>query len=130
MINDPNNKGPFAAAAPAQKLGPKANMGAINAGLRALDRTGKPCRKWEKKGFQLRSFTGVTWNLPTWRAPTKAAVFAEDVKSDSTASSDPKVKDESSAISERSGLPGESATPVPPAVNGIASSPAPVAAAS
>lgn len=130
MINDPNNKGPFAAPAPIQKLGPKANQGAINAGLRALDRTGKPCRKWEKKGFQLRSFTGVNWSLPTWRAPRRAAVFAEDVKSDSTGSSDTKVKDESSAISDKSGLPGDSATPVPPTLNGIASSPAPVPAAS
>ncbi|KAI9771166.1 MAG: hypothetical protein M1840_002517 [Geoglossum simile] len=51
------------------KLGPKANQGAINAGLRALDRTGKPCRKWIKKGLQIKSFTGVTWQLPTWRAP-------------------------------------------------------------
>jgi INO80 complex subunit Ies4 len=51
------------------KLGPKANQGAINAGLRALDRTGKPCRKWIKKGLQIKSFTGVIWQLPTWRAP-------------------------------------------------------------
>ena len=51
------------------KLGPKANQGAINAGLRALDRTGKPCRKWLKKGLQIKSFTGVIWQLPTWRAP-------------------------------------------------------------
>jgi hypothetical protein len=126
MINDPNNKTPFAAPAPIQKLGPKANQGAINAGLRALDRTGKPCRKWEKKGFQVRSFTGVSWAVPTWRAPKKAAVFAEDVTSDTTSSSDPKVKDESSAISDRSGMNGQSVTPIP-TPNGIASSPAPVA---
>lgn len=133
MINDPNNKGPFAAPTPIQKLGPKANQGAINAGLRALDRTGKPCRKWEKKGFQLRSFTGVNWAVPTWRAPKRSAVFAEDVKSDSTGSSDTKVKDESSAVSEKSGNVngnGNASTPIPPAVNGLASSPAPVAAAS
>lgn len=130
MINDPNNKGPFAGVNPIQKLGPKANQGAINAGLRALDRTGKPCRKWEKKGFQLRSFTGVIWDVPTWRAPKRSAVFAEDVKSDSTASSETKVKEESSAISEKSGANGDNSTPVPPALNGLASSPAPVAAAS
>lgn len=122
MINDPNSKVP----APAQKLGPKANQGAINAGLRALDRTGKPCRKWEKKGFAVRSFTGVTWQVPTWRAPKNAAVFGEDVKSDTTSSSDPKVKDESSAISDKSGLPVGSATPVPPAASGIAKSQTPV----
>jgi hypothetical protein len=54
------------------KLGPKANQGAINAGLRALDRTGKPCRKWEKKGFSVKSFTGVVWHLPSWGAPPRA----------------------------------------------------------
>ncbi|KAL1997839.1 hypothetical protein VTN02DRAFT_630 [Thermoascus thermophilus] len=53
----------------AHKLGPKANQGAINAGLRALDRTGTPCRRWERKPFQLKSFTGVVWQIPTWRAP-------------------------------------------------------------
>jgi len=131
MINDPNSKGPFAGSTPVQKLGPKANQGAINAGLRALDRSGKPCRKWEKKGFQLRSFTGVNWAVPTWRAPKRSTVFAEDVKSDSTASSDTKVKDESSAVSEKSGaVNGNAGIPLPPLANDLASSPAPVAAAS
>ncbi|KAL4930531.1 uncharacterized protein BDV17DRAFT_40448 [Aspergillus undulatus] len=51
------------------RLGPKANTGAINAGLRALDRSGTPCRKWERKPFQLKSFTGVQWVLPSWSAP-------------------------------------------------------------
>ncbi len=62
---------PWTTVAPlaTHKLGPKANQGAINAGLRALDRTGKPCRKWERKGFNVKSFTGVTWQLPSWRAP-------------------------------------------------------------
>ena len=46
------------------KLGPKANQGAINAGLRALDRSGKPCRKWNKKPFQLKSFTGIMLGRP------------------------------------------------------------------
>ena len=53
------------------KLGPKANMGAINAGLRALDRSGKPCRKWTRGGFTLKSFTGVVWEIPRWTAPPK-----------------------------------------------------------
>ncbi|CAK7223115.1 hypothetical protein SCUCBS95973_005068 [Sporothrix curviconia] len=60
-----------ASASGAHKLGPKASMGAINAGLRALDRSGKPCRKWVKGGFQLKSFTGVQWEIPRWRAPQK-----------------------------------------------------------
>jgi len=62
----------FSGVAPiaAHKLGPKANQGAINAGLRALDRSGKPCRKWERKHFQVKSFTGVVWELPSWRSPS------------------------------------------------------------
>lgn len=129
-MNDPNDKGPFAAPAALQKLGPKANQGAINANLRALDRTGKfKCRKWEKKGFKIRSFTGVVFDLPTWKAPPRMASFPDDVKSDSTGSSDSKIKDESSAISEKSGLNGDAGTPVPTPLNGIASSPAPIPAA-
>ncbi|PNY28843.1 INO80 complex subunit 4 [Tolypocladium capitatum] len=60
-------------AAGAHKLGPKANQGAINAGLRALDRSGKPCRKWARGGFTLKSFTGVVWEVPRWTAPPKKA---------------------------------------------------------
>lgn len=55
----------------AHRLGPKANQGAINAGLRALDRSGKPCRKWTKGGFQLKTFTGVHWEVSRWTAPPK-----------------------------------------------------------
>ncbi|KAK4219175.1 INO80 complex subunit Ies4-domain-containing protein [Rhypophila decipiens] len=55
----------------AHKLGPKANQGAINAGLRALDRSGKPCRKWTRGGFTMKSFTGVVWEIPRWTAPPK-----------------------------------------------------------
>ncbi|KAJ4330767.1 hypothetical protein N0V87_009702 [Didymella glomerata] len=129
-INDPNNKTPVAGPTPIQKLGPKANQGAINAGLRALDRTGKfKCRKWEKKGFKLRSFTGVVWDVPSWKAPNRSSAFSEDVKSDSTGSSDTKVKDESSAVSEKSGLNGDASTPLPPLMEGLNSSPAPVPAA-
>ncbi|CAN8106357.1 unnamed protein product [Discula destructiva] len=53
------------------RLGPKANQGAINAGLRALDRSGKPCRKWNRGGFRLKTFTGVEWEIPRWTAPPK-----------------------------------------------------------
>lgn len=63
--------------AAAHRLGPKANTGAINAGLRALDRTGAPCRKWEKQPLRLRSFTGVLWQLPSWR--THALAKSHDV---------------------------------------------------
>ncbi|OAK97638.1 hypothetical protein IQ06DRAFT_35536 [Phaeosphaeriaceae sp. SRC1lsM3a] len=126
MINDPNSTTPFAAPAPAQKLGPKANAGAINANLRSLDRTGKfKARKWQKTGFRIRTFTGSVVELPSWKASQRIPAFSEDVKSDSTGSSDTKIKDESSAISEKSGL-----TPQPPALDVLASSPAPVAASS
>ncbi|KAG9205528.1 hypothetical protein G6514_008170 [Epicoccum nigrum] len=129
MVNDPNSKTPLAGGStPLSKLGPKANQGAINAGLRALDRTGKfKVRKWEKKGFKLRSFTGVVWDVPSWKAPNRGSAFSEDVKSDSTGSSDTKVKDESSAVSEKSGLNGDASTPLPPLLEGLNSSPAPMA---
>ncbi|KAF3002429.1 hypothetical protein E8E13_003902 [Curvularia kusanoi] len=130
MVNDPNSKTPLAGGStPLSKLGPKANQGAINAGLRALDRTGKfKVRKWEKKGFKLRSFTGVVWDVPSWKAPNRGSAFSEDVKSDSTGSSDTKVKDESSAVSEKSGLNGDASTPLPPLMEGLNSSPAPMPA--
>lgn len=64
----------------AHKLGPKANQGAINAGLRALDRSGKPCRKWAKGGFRLKTFTGALWEIPRWKAPQKVVV--EEAKTD------------------------------------------------
>ncbi|KAI4916020.1 hypothetical protein J4E90_004466 [Alternaria incomplexa] len=124
MINDPNSKGPFPAPAAINKAGPKANLGAINERLRALDRSGAKCRRWEKKGFQVRSFTGVMWQVPTYQ-PGRKGAFADDVKSDSTGTSESKLKDESSAISDKSGLNGDS-TPVPTPMNGIASSPAPI----
>ncbi|KAF1835328.1 DUF1711-domain-containing protein [Decorospora gaudefroyi] len=126
IINDPNGKGPSVAPPAINKGGPKANLGAINERLRALDRTGTKCRRWEKKGFQVRSFTGVLWNVPTYQ-PGRTSVFPDDVKSESTGTSDSKMKDESSAISDKSGLNGDS-TPVPTPLNGIASSPAPIAA--
>jgi len=69
----------------AHKLGPKANQGAINAGLRALDRSGKPCRKWAKGGFTLKSFTGVVWEIPRWTAPPK--LLPESSADDSTPAS-------------------------------------------
>ncbi|KNG48813.1 ran-binding protein [Stemphylium lycopersici] len=117
IINDPNSKGPFTTPAAINKAGPKANLGAINERLRALDRTGAKCRRWEKKGFQVRSFTGVLWQVPTYQ-PGRGSAFADDVKSDSTGTSDSKLKDESSAISDKSGLNGDSASlhPAPPTI--------------
>lgn len=68
------------------KRNPKANPGAVNANLRALDRSGKPCRKWEYKDCQIKSFTGVTWSLPTWHRKETAIDAKKDVKSDSCTS--------------------------------------------
>ncbi|UKZ48698.1 hypothetical protein TrVGV298_002926 [Trichoderma virens] len=86
-----------AAARPsAHKLGPKANQGAINAGLRALDRSGKPCRKWAKGGFKLKSFTGVSWEIPRWTAPprTNPGSSAEDSAAPSAEGSNKENKEE------------------------------------
>jgi hypothetical protein len=112
--------------APAHRLGPKANTGAINAGLRALDRSGKPCRRWERKGVHIKSFTGTFWGMPTWKAPVRESGFAGDVKSDSTGSSDMKPNDSSAMPSERSNSGGDNADVV---MNGMESSPAPPVAA-
>ncbi|KAF2100878.1 hypothetical protein NA57DRAFT_74477 [Rhizodiscina lignyota] len=83
------NGEPFSGPAPVApaKLNPKANQGAINANLRALDRTGKPCRKWERKGFAVKSFTGIMWAAPSWKAPPSTrAELNGDVKSDESSS--------------------------------------------
>ncbi|CCX04682.1 INO80 complex subunit Ies4-domain-containing protein [Pyronema domesticum] len=72
------------------KLGPKANTGAINDKLRALDRTGKPCKRWQKSGFTLKSFTGVTWAVPAWSAPRGGTESAsEDAGSANVSTVDP-----------------------------------------
>ena len=65
------------AAGVSHKLGPKANQGIINAGLRALDRTGKPCRKWDKTGFRIKSFTGRVWEISSWRSGSGRAFGSE-----------------------------------------------------
>lgn len=102
------------------RLGPKANTGAINAGLRALDRTGAPCRKWERKPLQLKSFTGTQWHLPSWRAPrsqkqeengeTKEAVLE-------TGDSDSRANQSASAVpSEKSNSGDGDLTPAHPSM--------------
>lgn len=128
LINGEMQKGSSGGSG-AHKLGPKANQGAINAGLRALDRTGKPCRKWERKGFSVKSFTGVVWEVPTWRAPKKTVNLDAngEVKSDTSS----EVKGENlntSVLPSENGTSGSIAgTPLP--MTGVASSPAPLAAA-
>lgn len=100
------------------RLGPKANAGAINAGLRALDRTGAPCRKWERKPLQLKSFTGIHWQLPSWRTPKPPKV---EENGDSKVAvldateTDSKINNSASNVpSEKSNSGDSGLTPVPP----------------
>ena len=121
IVHTKTTKGP--APGPNHKLGPKANQGAINAGLRALDRTGKPCKRWTKSGFNLKTFTGVTWEIPSWRAPKSANIDlgADGLKSSISSNSQSKAdKSNSNAESEKS-------QPDDPILSQAASSPAPVA---
>ncbi|KAK6851082.1 hypothetical protein PG990_008025 [Apiospora arundinis] len=116
------------------KLGPKANQGAINAGLRALDRSGKPCRRWAKGGFRLKSFTGVLWEVPRWTAPPKS--LPESVNPDSTGSADSSNKENNKEGSQlksehsNSAADGEQQSVAPSMVAASSPAPMPVAAAS
>ena len=124
-----SKKGPFTGPNPVSthKLGPKANTGAINAGLRALDRTGKPCRKWERKGLQIKSFTGTIWDMSSWKTLSRDSAFTGDVKSDSTGSSELKPNGSNALPSERSNSGADGGDAM--LTNGLESSPAPPVAA-
>ncbi|KAI1380954.1 DUF1711-domain-containing protein [Hypoxylon crocopeplum] len=114
------------------KLGPKANQGAINAGLRALDRSGAPCRKWNRGGFRVKSFTGVVWELPRWTAPPKPKPQATtDESAASAESSNKENKDGSQMKSDNSNshADGEQRS-IPPSVNASSPAPPPVVAVS
>ncbi|KAK9495293.1 INO80 complex subunit Ies4-domain-containing protein [Lipomyces doorenjongii] len=101
--------------APHAKLGPKANQGSINAQLRALDRTGRACRRWTKIPLELQSFTGWEWSVATWyggsrevQAQTMNGVNdRDDKKPDISSTSTETNKDDS-----KSAIP--SAPPAPP----------------
>lgn len=113
--------------AAAHKLGPKANTGAINAGLRALDRSGKPCRRWEKKGLQLKSFTGTTWGMTSWKAPTRANGLDANGETKSDSSSDVKPPGSSVLPSDKESHGGDIGDTT--MMTGMESSPAPATAA-
>ena len=83
--------------AAAHKLGPKANQGVINEKLRALDRTPKPCRRWQKTGFRIKSFTGRVWEVPTWRTP-QVRCFGEAAESREDSSNDISKENSSSNV--------------------------------
>ncbi|KOS21616.1 INO80 complex subunit 4 [Escovopsis weberi] len=114
------------------KLGPKANQGAINAGLRALDRSGKPCRKWARGSFKLKSFTGVVWEIHRWTAPS--AKTADSTTEESAA---PSAESSHKEVKQDDGNEGHSMTNSNSAVDVEmtsvlsmqASSPAPMAVA-
>lgn len=110
---------------PAPKLGPKANTGAINAGLRALDRSGKPCRRWEKKGLQLKSFTGTFWGISSWSGSHRPGLNADgEVQSDSSS----EIKPDASMLASEKSASGDALDVT--MTNGIESSPAPPIAVS
>ncbi|KAK9246290.1 INO80 complex subunit Ies4-domain-containing protein [Lipomyces tetrasporus] len=99
--------------APHAKLGPKANQGSINAQLRALDRSGRPCRRWTKVPLELQSFTGWEWSVVTWyggprESPAKSAIDVNEGKESSVGSDSIEMKKDKSATS----IP--SAPPAPP----------------
>ncbi|XXH03732.1 hypothetical protein Hte_010138 [Hypoxylon texense] len=115
------------------KLGPKANQGAINAGLRALDRSGAPCRKWARGGFRVKSFTGIVWEIPRWTAPPKPQPQATPEEPAASAESSNKENKEggsqmkSENSNSNSQADGGEQRSIPPSIN--ASSPAPLAVA-
>jgi INO80 complex subunit Ies4 len=64
------------------KPGPKANPGGINAGLRALDRTGKRTRRWKRVQYPVQTISGyrfyfTTWVVPGIITPSYSADFSE-----------------------------------------------------
>ncbi|KAI0470740.1 DUF1711-domain-containing protein [Xylariaceae sp. FL0804] len=126
---DPNGR---PNGAPYHKLGPKANQGAINAGLRALDRTGAPCRRWARGGFRMKSFTGVVWEVPRWTAPPKFKPEASTEESNPSADSSNKENKEGSQMKSdntNSNAGGEQASK-PASVSASSPAPMPIAAAS
>jgi len=101
MKIDGVNGNPLPISAP--KLNPKANQGAINANLRALDRSGKPCRRWAATGFRVKSFTGIAWSAKSAWGATKHLDGDESGEEESSLASDRKGNvDSSGVMSEKS----------------------------
>lgn len=59
---------------------PKASLGAVNACLRALDKSGNPCRRWTRKPIELTSFTGYKFKLDSWVGEPDAAQNGTETK--------------------------------------------------
>lgn len=49
-----------------------------NAARNALDRTGKPVRKWTKSNIELKSFTGFKYEIVTWSGGPKEVTDDDD----------------------------------------------------
>ncbi len=118
----------------APKLNPKANQGAINANLRALDRSGAACRKWVRMGFKVKSFTGVLWDTGAWSAGKRASTvdLSGDAKSETSAPSVAPIKQnnvDSSAVASDKSNSGDAGTPMAATVEMEAASSPAVAAA-
>lgn len=56
------NHGPGESSTPKSKSG--ANAG--NVGIKELDRSGKPCRRWVKGTAEITSFTGFKYAVCSW----------------------------------------------------------------
>ncbi len=61
------------------KPGPKANPGGINAGLRALDRSGKRTRRWQKVSYPVHTCSGYKFYTTTWISPGMNSLSGEVV---------------------------------------------------
>ena len=68
LANGADSKAPEATGPqpPGPRLGPKSSAGAINDNLRALDRSGKPCRRWSRRPIVIQSLYGAAWKAPSW----------------------------------------------------------------
>lgn len=102
------------------KLNPKASAGIINANLRALDRSGTPCRKWKRAPFAIKTFTGAVWlSGSTWEAPAKPKPPVDEngkaINTGSSAASNPcdisKPNQDSSAVASEKSQNGDVSTP-------------------
>lgn len=80
---------PNGSSLPPSRLGPKGNQGAINAQLRALDRSGAQCKRWQKAEFKLKSFTGVEWTVKTFKAEKKPKTDSQPATSDAASVASP-----------------------------------------
>lgn len=71
-----------------------------------MDRSGAPCRKWERKPLQLKSFTGIAWQLPSWRTPKPQKIEENNEGKDGggeTGDSDSKTNNDNNKKDNKSG---------------------------